>query len=247
MAVPTLVEIGLDPPPLGTRQLQHDATFTAWDTTFSELRDVVNLGIDALNKAGAGLPRLPEESLEELIVRPLSGDYAAIRQNAHACGDVRAALHVWADNLIRLSVGVDPAWGGQAAAAYVVQVNLLGLAGRAVAELVGAGAGVLEAVAGFAERLAVEVERLLVDLGQALFRLVAKISAKVSGPLGWAAFATELVTRGLAAVTDIIDDVRLVVDLVNTLLDLRATVTAWVSEQRERLALFAELPALMSR
>jgi len=247
MAVPTLVDISLPAPAAGTREIAHDPTFTAWDRSFSELRDVANLGIDALNKAGAGLPRLPEESLEELIVRPLSGDYAVIRQNANACGDVRSALHVWADNLLRLSVGVDPAWGGQAATAYVVKVNLLGLAGRAVAELVGAGAEVLEVVAGFVERLAVEVERLLVDLGQALFRLVAKLSSKAAGPMGWAAFAAELVTRGLDAVTDIIDDVRLVVDLVRTLMDLRDTVTAWVSEQRERLALFAELPGLMSR
>ncbi|NPC98837.1 WXG100 family type VII secretion target [Nocardioides sp. zg-DK7169] len=246
MAVPTLVDLTLAPPDPGSRELRHDATFTAWDSTFSELRDVVNLGIDALNKAGAGLPRLPEESLEELVVLPLTGDYAAIRQNANACGDVRSALHVWADNLLRLSVGVDPAWGGRAATAYVVRVNAFGLAGRAVAELVGAGAGVLEVVADFAERLAVEVERLLVDLGQALFRLVAKLSAKVSGPLGWAAFAAELVTRGLDAVTDIVDDVRLVVDLVRTLLDLRDTVAAWVGEQRERLALFAGLPGLMS-
>ena len=247
MAVPILAPITLEPPAAGERRLDHDPTFAAWDATFSELRDVVNHGIDALNKAGAGLPRLPEESLEELIVRPLTGDYAAIRQNAHACGDVRTALHVWADNLLRLSVGVDPAWGGQAAAAYLLRVNVVGLAARGVAELVGAGTAVFEAVADFAERLGIEVERLLVDLGQALFRLVAKLTSRLSGPAGWAAFAAELIARGLDTVTDIIDDVRLVVDLVRTLLDLRETVTAWVAEQRARLALFADLPGLMAR
>lgn len=245
MGVPELVDLRLEPPPRGDAALVHDATFLAWDRTFSTLRDTVNLGIAALNSAGAGLPRLPEESLEELVVLPLTGDYGAIRQNATACRDVRDALHTWGDNLARISVGLDPAWGGLTATAFFLRMHAFGLVARGFGEVVASGSAAFERIATVSERIGIRVEKLVVELGKALARLARRLLSKVVGPAGWAAFAAELVVKGLDAVTDIIDDVRLVLDLLGTLLELRDVVRDWVAEQRERLELFAALPALI--
>ena len=245
MPLPTLDPIPLDAPAKGEAQLAHDTTFTAWDGAFTSMRDVVNQGIDALNQVGAGLPRLPEESLETVLILPLTGDYAAIRRNANACGDVRDALHTWGDNILRISLGVGPGWSGQAAAAYLLRVNAFGLAARAIGETVGLGATVFDGIARVSERIGIQVERLVVELGKTLARLGRRLLSKVAGPAGWAAFAGELLLKGLDAVTDIVDDVRRVLELIEALRDLRDVVTAWVAEQRERLELFRELPSLL--
>ena len=245
--LPSLAEIRLEAPERGEAQLRHDATFTAWDDAFSTMRDVVNCGIDALHQVGVGLPRLPEGSLEELLILPLTGDHGAIRQNAAACHDVRDALGTWGDNVLRLGLAADPAWGGRAAAAYLLRVQGLGVAARAVGEVVGRGSIVLDEVARVSERLGIEVERLVVELGKTLVRVARRILAKVGGPVGWGIFALEVATKGLDAVMDIVDDVRRVLELVEVLRDLHDSVTAWVVRQRERLELFAELPALVRR
>lgn len=245
MPVPTLMSIRLEEPDRGGKQLDHDATFTAWDEAFTTMRDVVNHGIDAVNHAGVGLPRLPEGSLEELLILPLTGDYATIGQNAAACIDVREALHDWADNLARLSVGVEPGWGGAAASAYLLRVNALGLAARGLGETVRIGAIAFEEIARFSERIGIEVERLVVELGRTLVRLARRILSKVSGPAGWGAFAAELLLKGLDAITDIIDDVKRVLELIETLRDLHGTVVDWVHQQQDRLELFRGLPSLV--
>ncbi|WP_182524593.1 hypothetical protein [Nocardioides dongkuii] len=245
MGVPVLAEIRLEEPGRGDAQLRHDATFTAWDDAFSTMRDVVNRGIDAVNEAGAGLRRLPEGSLEELLILPLTGDYPAIRQNAAACHDVRDALGTWSDNVLRLGLATEPDWGGRAAAAYLLRLGALGLAARGAGEVVARGSVVLDEVARVSEAVGIRVEKLVVELGKTLVRLARRILSKVGGPVGWGVFALEVLTQGLDAITDIIDDVRRVLELVDTLRELHATVSDWVGEQRERLELFAELPALL--
>lgn len=245
MTVLDVSRLRLDPPREGDPVLRHDPTFVAWDRGLSAARDVVNLGIGALNHAGAGLPELPRGSLEELLVVPLTGDHQVIRQNADACRQVEQALTTWSGDLTRLAAAVGSRWQGLAATAYGVRLGGRAAAGRALAELVGQGAGVLEEIAEFSEWLAVEVERLVVELGEVLARLVRKLLSRVGGPGGWALLAADLVVRGLDAVADIIDDIRLVVSLVDTLQELHETVTEWVATQRPRLEALRGLPDLM--
>lgn len=240
---PALVGLHLVDPPPGEARLRHDATFGAWDRSLSALRDVVNTGIRALNEVGAGLPLLPEGSLEELLVLPLAGDYGAIRQNAHACHQVADALGTWAGNLTRVSVAVDPRWEGLAGLAFLVRLQARALAARGVAEVVRRGSALFDEVADVSERLGVRVEELVVELGKALARLARRLLAKVGGPAGWASFAAELALRGLDAVTDIVDDVRRVLGLVDEVRDLHRSVRDWAALQQERLAVFEELVA----
>ena len=235
-----LVPIRLSEPSRGGQTMEHDETFTAWDETFSALRDTVNAGIDLINKAGAGLPRLPEGSLEEMLVLPLSGDYPTIAQNAAACGDVREALHTWGDNIVRISLAVDPDWGGKAAAAYLLRVNAIGLAARGIGEIVAAGAVAFEAAADGAERIGIAVEKLIVELATTLVRLGRRLAAKI-GPVGPAVFVAELITKGLDAITDIVDDVKKVVELIDTLFELYDEVVAFAEEMRGRLDVLTTL------
>ena len=100
-------------PELGGHTLEHDAGFDALDGALCQIRDTINVGIDALNQAGLGLRKLPEGSLEELLVMPLTGDYRRIRQNALATAQFRDALHTYSGNATLLSLAASPAGAGR--------------------------------------------------------------------------------------------------------------------------------------
>ncbi|WP_435746257.1 hypothetical protein [Nocardioides sp. SYSU DS0663] len=238
-----LVVPDLRAPEPGGRELRHDATFGAWDASLSALRDVVNTGIRVLNQAGAGLTLLPEGSLEELLVHPVSGDYGAIRRNAHACHRVADALETWTGNLTGLCVAVLPAWRGLAGAAFLARLQAQAVTARVVAEGVRRGSILFEEIADASERLGVRVEELVVELGKALGRLACRLLARAGGPAGWAALAGEVALHGLEVVTDLVDDVRRVLGLVEDLRALHRTVSAWAELQRGRLGSFADLAA----
>lgn len=228
--------LALPEPALGPERLRHDAEFRALDRGFDRVRDTVNTGIDVLNDLGLGLRRLPEESLQELVVLPLTGDHRRIRQNAAAIGYVDAALARYAGSTARLALAVDPRWEGDAAASYLLRLGRHAAAARAGGELLRLGVPVFEEVARFAERLAVEVERLVVELVEKGTRLMNRLLARAAGPAGWAVFAADVALHGLDAVADLVDDARRLVAIVDRLLAMKEEVIGWVDEQRDRLA-----------
>lgn len=231
----------LPDPALGPDRLRHDTDFRALDRRFDRVRDTVNEGIDVLNDLGLGLRRLPEESLEELVVLPLTGDHRRIRQNAAAIGYVDAALARYAASTARLAPAVGPCWEGEAAASYLLRVGRHAAAARAGGGLLRLGVSLLEEVARFAERLAVEVEELVVELVERGTRLMARLLARAAGPTGWAVFAADVALRGLDAVADLVDDARRLVAIVDRLLTMKEEVIDWVEEQRDRLAALRRL------
>jgi hypothetical protein len=245
MSAPILDEVGLAAPPEPGDTMRHDPTFEAWDAEVCGLRDLANHGIQVLNGLGASISPLPGGSLRELLVEPLTGDHAAIRQNAQACHVVRQALVTISHNQGDLVLWSALRWDGLAAAAYAGQVAARALATRAVAELVAGAAPVLDEVADFCERLTIEVEHLVVECGERLGHLVRKLLSRVAGPLGWGVFAWEVATEGMSAITDLVDDVRRVIEIVETLLTLQDTVSAWAQEQRDRLETLLDLPDLV--
>lgn len=233
--------LDLPEPALGDDALVHDADFRALDEGFDKVRDVVNRGIDALNELGFGLRRLPEESLTELVVLPLSGDHRRIRQNADAARHVQAALVQYAAGTARLAVAADPRWGGDAAAAYLLRLGVHAGVARGCAEVVAVAVPVLDEVAEVAERMAVEVEELVVELVDKGRRLVARLLARVAGPLGWGVLAADVALHGVDAVTDLVDDARRMLAIVDRLLEMKDELTAWVDVQRQRLELLREV------
>lgn len=237
----TAESLTLPEPALGPDRLRHDVEFRALDRTFDRVRDTVNTGIDALNELGLGLRRLPEESLQELVVLPLTGDHRRIRQNAEAIGHVDAAMTRYAGNTARLALAVDPRWEGDAAAAYLFRLGRHAAAARGAGELLALAVPAFEEVATFAERLAVEVEELVVELVEKGARLMARLLARAAGPAGWAVFAAEVALAGLDAVTDLVDDARRLVAIVDQLLEMKEEVVGWVDEQRDRLVALREV------
>ena len=234
----------LPEPALGEAELLHDADFRALDATFGRIRDVVNLGIDAFNDLGLGLRRLPEGSLEELLVLPLSGDHHRIRQNADAVRYVETALVQYAASTARLAVAADPRWGGDAAAAYLVRLGVHAGVARGCAEVVTAAIPVLREVAEVAERTAIEVEELVVELVDRGRRLMARLLARVAGPLGWGVLATDVALHGLDAVTDLVDDARRLLAIIDRLTEMKGELSAWVEVQSGRLELLREVAAV---
>jgi hypothetical protein len=244
MGLPAPLPVDLSEPGGGAERA-HDPTFGAWDRGFDALRDTINLGIRAINEVGAGLRELPHDSLEDLLVVPLSGDYATIRANAVACHQVEDALAGYAAGCTALSLAAAIRWRGRAALAYLVRLDAHALAARGIGRLVGEGAVVFDEVADFCEDLAVRVEELVVELGETMGRLARKLLSRVAGPAGWATFAAELAFKGLDAVTDIVDDVQRVLAIIDTLQELQDTVRDWAEEQRARLDLLLDLPGML--
>lgn len=238
--------LGLDQPERGDAVLRHDPEFVALDRGLSTLRDTINFGIDALNHVGAGLRKLPEGSLEELLVMPLVGDYLTIRQNAAALKQVRDALATYSGNVARLSLAVDPRWGGEAATAYLARLNIHALVALGAGELLEEGDVVFEAIALHSEKLAIETEELIVELCERGGRLATKLLARVCGPAGAVVFAADFALKGFDAVTDIIDDIQRVIEIVDWLVSIQTDVQGWVDEQRERVAAVAEIGAVVA-
>lgn len=238
-------DLRLPEPALGEQRLRHDAEFRAIDRTFDAIRDVVNLGVDALNELGLGLRRLPESSLEELVVLPLTGDHRRIRQNTEAIGRVEDALGFYACSTLRLGLATDPRWGGESAAAYLLRLGRHAAAARGAGELVALARPVLEAVADHSERLAIEVEELVVELLEKGRRLMARLLARAAGPAGWAVFAVDVALHGLDAVTDLVEDARRLVAILDRLAEMKGELFDWVGEQRERLAGLGEVALVM--
>lgn len=239
--------LDLGAPDLGGHTMKHDAGFAALDQALGRIRDTVNLGIDALNQAGLGLRRLPDGSLEELLVVPLTGDHRRIRQNALATGQVRDALRTYADNAVRLCVAAEPRWGGQAATAFLLRVHAHALTARGLGALVARSAPLLDLVADHSERLAIEVEELVLELLERGERVVRRLLSRIAGPTGWATWAAELALKGFDAVTDIIEDIERLLWIIDRLLEMKGEVRDWVDQQREQLALLLELADLARR
>ncbi|THV14590.1 hypothetical protein E9934_07930 [Nocardioides caeni] len=233
--------VRLPEPALGAERVTHDVDFVRLDDAFDTVRDTVNRGVDVLNELGLGLRRLPEESLRELVVLPLTGDYRRIRQNAEAVVHVDTALSVHARNVAGLALAIDPSWDGEAAAGLLLRLGRHAAATRAVGALVHLAVPVLEEIATFSERLAVEVERLVVELVERGRRLVTRLLARVLGPGAWVALAAEVALHGLEVVEDLVDDARRLIELVDRLVQLRGEVEGRVEDQRARLLALGEI------
>lgn len=226
--------LDLAPPSPGADVLRHDAAFETWDATFCLTRDAVNLGLGLLAELGLHLPRLPEESLRQLIIAPVVGDCGVIRANAEAARGSAAAAESLAASGARVLAAGSARWWGEASAAWALGSAAVIARTTVCGQALRAGAVLLEEIAEVCERLTITVEHGVVALGRALMRLAARLAARVT-PAGWAVLAAEVAVRGIAAVTDIVRDVELVLHLLHDLLALRATVTAWVEARSSDL------------
>ena len=164
-----------------------------------------------------------------------------MRANADACRTVDRAFGVVATDTAAVAADTALSWQGLAGAACAGRMGASAAGARAVGLAIGQAAGLFEVVATTSERLGIRVEELVVRVGAALARLFRKVLSRAAGPLGWASLATEVAVRGFDVVADVIADVEVVVDGLETLLALREEASAWAHAQSERVGVLLGL------
>ncbi|GAA4672525.1 hypothetical protein [Nocardioides nanhaiensis] len=227
-------------------QLNHNEQWESLSGGYDSLRDTINTGIDRINSLGVvSIDRLPETSLDEFVVYPLSGDYLAIGGNANACNQVQTDMSTWGMNFTLVSGEVTLALQGQVEASLIAHINAYNAVMQAIGLVVGAGSEVFDSIALVSERIAVQVENALVTMLRILGRVSAKIATRVLGWFGWAMLAKDIIERGAEAITDIVDDVRTCIEIIQACFDLKDAIEAWAEEQAQRLETFQEIQDLM--
>jgi len=103
----------LTPPEVMHAALVMPHDWLVWDTLFQRVRDGINLllGI-ADHLPGVAVPRLPDGSLADLIVKPLCGDWDRIRSNGDACRILARGMDGLAQNLAAVPISLAPHWTG---------------------------------------------------------------------------------------------------------------------------------------
>lgn len=103
----------------------HDEAFQTVVKGWDDARDKVNECIKWCRDKGIDIfKELPEKSLEDYIVFPLSGDYYAIQQNATSCRNLSKAFTDYAINFGLLAGNALAAMKGQASWALNAHIGL---------------------------------------------------------------------------------------------------------------------------
>ncbi len=243
-----LDEVGpkLSPPDEGEKTRQHNQEWEAIAEGFDVLRDTINSGISKINSVGVvTIASLTEKSLDEYVVYPLSGNYLKIQGNASACGKVDEAMTVWSTNFRDIAGKSVAAMGGDVGLSLMAHLELYHLVTRAVGELIGLGSTVFDTIASFSETIAVAVENALVTMAKILKRVSTRIATRILGMFGWALFVKDLIEKGSAAVTDIVDDVTMAIDIIHACFELKDSIEEWAEEKAAQLKAFEEMVTMI--
>lgn len=247
----TVEELGplLTAPPEGTqRQRGHDRTYGEIRDGFDGARDACNKGIDKVNgwleSAGRDerLPRLTEKSLDEFVVFPLSGNYYRIQQNASACGIFQQGMSAWGTNFGVLAGDSILAFEGRAQVSFMAQLGAYGLVMKTVGGIIQLGSGVFDSIAVVSEKIAIQVENALIEMGKRLIKLAKVVGKRFLG--GWVSLALlikDLAEHGLAVITDVVDDVKRCIEIIDKCFELKDEVEAWAQTQADRLKALKEI------
>ncbi len=196
----------------------------AWDGltgVINRVMDVVGTFVDGLD-AEIG-------SLEDTVIKPVSGDYAAIEARGLNCHNASAALHACASNVRVNSAMVVEDWTGGSAAAFIAHTQLFALALDAAGEIVEVGYYAFEEIASWSRALATQVMILLLELLEDLGSLALKIASRFGGWAAWAKLAYDFAEDGLDCISDIVELVQRIWGNVQWLLDLKNKIDAYMA------------------
>lgn len=236
----------LRPPSVGSASLVLPRDWIVWDTLFMRARDGIDLlGTIADRVAGVDVPRLPEGSLADLIVKPLCGDWDRIRANGEACRTLGRGLNGLARNLVVLPLDLTPYWSGHTMVRFAAHHVPYAIAVEAVSEVVSRGQVVFDRISEVSQRVGEAAIRLLTRLGQLLVRVARKVARRLAPYVGWVATVKDVLSDGLGPILDIVADLRETVALVHALFALISRVTDWLEVARSDLMVFALLPAAL--
>lgn len=236
----------LVPPEVGSMTPQVPKEWEAWDHLYEVARDGANLLLSVVDKLpGIDVPRLPEGTLADLVVKPLSGDWDRIAAHGDAAASWARGMRGVGANLAVVPAGLGPLWEGEAAAAFTWRHEGLAAATALAGELSRAAQLLFEQLGRMSLRLGERVIVLLTRLGRVLIRLAKKVGQRLAPYVGWVLTAKDVLTDGLGPILDIIEDLCEVVDLVRDLIDLVALIHEWVGEIKAGLHTLLEFGDLL--
>lgn len=245
----------LEEPPEGSQQVRgHDKTYGEIRDGFDAVRDACNDGLNKVNgwleQAGRSerLPTLTEDSLDEYVVFPLSGNYYRIQQNGSACKILKDGMNVWGNNFASLIVNSELAFQGQTKVAFVGQLGAYSLVMKGVGAVMSSGSTVFDSIATVSERIAIQVEKTLIEMGKRLLKLAKVVGKRFLG--GWisvAALIKDLAQHGLSVITDVVDDVKWCITAIDKCFSLKDEVEAWAQTQADRLEAFKEIVDIVNQ
>lgn len=238
---PESVADALTDPQPGEPFLNHNNKFDwvadAWDQSIA----TINQGAEILRRMGMDVPNLPDQSLRERIIYPLSANYEQIRTNANACPVLAQGMQTWGMNFTTLSANVAAVMLGRTSESLVVHLNLYHLAVAGMGVGVGAGTAVFDQIALMSEKIAVEVEDALVLLGERIARLSRKVATRLIPYAGWTVGLFEFLAEGKEMFADIAADIEVMIRMVDDLMALADEVRAWAETAAERLKTFRQI------
>lgn len=229
----------------GGEELDHDEGFEVAAEAWDKARDLINEVLDKAAAVGVHLGTLPDKSLRDYVVFPLSGDYGQIRANADACGALDDAMGGWGDNFTQLAAKSYTAIEGSAGDGLRAHFVLYGRTMSKVGDCIGRARVVFDAIAAASERIAVKVERVLALLGRRLLSLASRIAGRVNPVISAVKFVGTAISKSpkeaVEELADIVRDVTLVYDTIQKCFDLADTVRAWAEAQAGRLRAFDDV------
>jgi hypothetical protein len=236
----------LQPPVVSAAELVLPRDWVVWDTLFMRARDGIALLMSVADRLpGVDIPRMPEGSLADIVVKPLCGDWDRIRANGEACRILGRGVEGMAVNLLTVPLALAPHWSGHTATSFAAHHAEYAVAAEGVAGVVARGRVVFDAIGEMSTRVGETVIRLLTRLGLLLARVARKVARRLAPYVGWLATVKDFVVDGLGPILDIVADIRETVDLVHALLDLAQKVRSWLADARHDLGVFSSLPAML--
>lgn len=234
-------------PEVGSADLVVPQDWAVWDALFMKVRDGIAMLLSVADHLpGVSVPRLPEGSLADIVVKPLCGDWDRIRANGAACRILGSGMEGLAANLVAVPLQVGHHWSGHGALSFAAHHAAYAVAAEGLAQIVRRGHLVFEAIGAMSQRVGEVAIRLLTRLGILLARVVRKIARRLAPYIGWLATAKEVLVDGLGPILDLVADIRETVDLVHSLVDLVHQVRAWLTQGREDLRILASLPSMVA-
>lgn len=234
-------------PTVGTTKLDLPQDWQNWDSIWQEVRDTVNKILGVLSAVGLDLGfRLPDGTLVDVVVKPLTGDFDRIRANGDACTKADSGLTALSNNIGGNTVDLALHWSGAASEAFQAQALAYAAVTRAVGAALHLGKLAFTALAETSVELAEVAVKILTKLGTTIVRLAGKIASRMSGWFAWARLAYDLATEGWNAIQDIVDDIKTCITMVGHITELIEKVKAYIQAMLAKFEHFKQLPDLLN-
>ena len=237
------VQATLTPPEQVESHLKVPPEWKTWDSLFQTVRDAINEFIDVANHVpGIDLKPLPGGNLNDLVIKPFTGDWDRIRMNGEACKILEKGVDGYAKNTLAIPIDMGPHWTGQAAVAFSGVATVFGVVMDRVGNVMAKGQLVYEKIGRVSQRIGETAIKVIVSLGKLLGRLASKIAQRFSNWIAWVKTTADVIANGLEPVMDIYNGVKRVIDLVDHVFEMKTRVEEYIDRMNKALEVFTHIP-----